>query len=181
MGWNHARIDVEGLVQGRSVLERLLLSLAGAVAIVLAFGTANALACEALAIDKTEAKAGETVNFTLSGCQLNDEWELAVFFEKNATPERRTLAGGIAEDTTITGEFALPDEIGDTEQEVTLKLFVVRDGQQLDPLELQMLYLPGGTPPSPTNKAQCKNGGYVRFGFKNQGQCVAFVQPASKP
>jgi hypothetical protein len=173
---------VEGFVQGRSVLKRLLLSLAIAVAIVLAFGTASALACEALAVDKTEAKAGETVNFTLSGCQLNDEWELAVFFEKNATPERRTLASGIAEDTTVPGGFALPDEIGDTEQDVTLKLFVVRDGQQLDPpLELQMRYLPGGTGPLPTNKAQCKNGGYARFGFKNQGRCVAFVHPARRP
>jgi hypothetical protein len=163
------------------VLTRLLLSLAIAVATMLAFGTASALACEALAVDKTEAKAGESVNFTLSGCQLTDEWELAVFFEKNATAERRTLASGIANDTTITGDFALPDEIGDTEQEVTLKLFVVRNGQQLDPLELQMRYLPDGAGPLPTNKAQCKNGGYARFGFKNQGQCVAFLQRGSKP
>jgi hypothetical protein len=170
----------EGFVQGRSVLKRLALSLAIAVAMMLALGTASALACETLAIDKTEAKAGETVNFTLSGCQLNDEWELAVFFEKNTMPERRTLASGIAEDPTVTGDFALPGEIGDTEQEVTLKLFVVRDGQQLDPpLELQMRYLPEGA--LLTKKAECKNGGYARFGFKNQGQCVAFVQPASKP
>jgi uncharacterized delta-60 repeat protein len=40
-------------------------------------------------------------------------------------------------------------------------------------------YLPNG--PLPTNKAQCKNGGYARFGFKNQGLCVAFVQRGSKP
>jgi hypothetical protein len=176
------RSMVRVFVQGRSALKRLLLSLTIAVAIVLAFGTASALACETLAIDKIEAKAGETVNFTLSGCQLNDEWELAVFFEKNATPERRTLASGIAEDTTVTGNFALPAEIGDMEQEVTLKLFVVRDGQQLDPpLELQMRYLPGVPGPLPTNKAQCKSGGYARFGFKNQGRCLAFVQAASKP
>jgi hypothetical protein len=164
------------------LLKRVALSLAIAVAMMVAFGTASALACETLAIDKTEAKAGETVNFTLSGCQLNDEWELAVFFEKNATHERRTLASGIAEDATVTGDFALPDEIGDAEQEVTLKLFVVRDGQLLTPpLELEMRYLPGGTGGLPTSKAQCKNGGFARFGFKNQGQCVAFVQRGSKP
>jgi len=32
------------------------------------------------------------------------------------------------------------------------------------------------TPPRvPTSKAQCKHGGWRRFGFKNQGQCIAFV------
>jgi hypothetical protein len=33
----------------------------------------------------------------------------------------------------------------------------------------------------PTSKDQCKNGGFARFGFKNQGQCVAFVQRGPKP
>jgi hypothetical protein len=28
----------------------------------------------------------------------------------------------------------------------------------------------------PTSQAQCKNGGFREFGFKSQGQCVAFVQ-----
>jgi hypothetical protein len=32
------------------------------------------------------------------------------------------------------------------------------------------------SPPSrPTSKSECRDGGYERFGFKNQGQCVAFV------
>ena len=34
--------------------------------------------------------------------------------------------------------------------------------------------LPG--PSLPTNKAECKNGGYEEFGFKNQGRCVASVE-----
>ncbi|MGZ6601618.1 MAG: HD domain-containing phosphohydrolase [Solirubrobacteraceae bacterium] len=34
----------------------------------------------------------------------------------------------------------------------------------------------GGAPPSqPTTKAQCMNGGYVGYGFKNQGQCIDVV------
>src|SRR5215210_4938665 len=33
-----------------------------------------------------------------------------------------------------------------------------------------------GAPPSPTSKDECKNGGWARFGFKNPGQCVAFLQ-----
>jgi hypothetical protein len=33
----------------------------------------------------------------------------------------------------------------------------------------------------PTNKDQCKHGGWAQFGFKNQGQCVAFVQRGPEP
>ena len=35
--------------------------------------------------------------------------------------------------------------------------------------------------PLPTSKDQCKNGGWAKFGFKNQGQFVAFVQRGPKP
>ena len=31
----------------------------------------------------------------------------------------------------------------------------------------------------PTTKAQCKNGGWKQFGFKNQGQCIKFVNHGS--
>lgn len=36
-------------------------------------------------------------------------------------------------------------------------------------------------PPLPTSKEQCKNRGYTSFSFKNQGECVAFVQRGPKP
>jgi hypothetical protein len=37
--------------------------------------------------------------------------------------------------------------------------------------------------PLPTKKDQCKNGGWRKYGstFKNEGQCVAFVQRPTKP
>jgi hypothetical protein len=35
--------------------------------------------------------------------------------------------------------------------------------------------------PFPTTNDQCKNGGWAQFGFKNQGQCVAFVQRGPQP
>jgi hypothetical protein len=37
--------------------------------------------------------------------------------------------------------------------------------------------------PLPTSKEQCKNGGWKSYGttFKNQGQCVAFVERGPKP
>jgi hypothetical protein len=31
----------------------------------------------------------------------------------------------------------------------------------------------------PETKADCKNGGYREFGFKNQGRCIAFVNRAA--
>jgi hypothetical protein len=38
-------------------------------------------------------------------------------------------------------------------------------------------------PPMPTSKDQCKDGGWRNFGetFRNQGQCVAFVERGPKP
>jgi hypothetical protein len=30
-------------------------------------------------------------------------------------------------------------------------------------------------PPPPSSKAECGNGGFARFGFANQGQCIKFV------
>jgi hypothetical protein len=32
--------------------------------------------------------------------------------------------------------------------------------------------------PKPTTEQECKKGGYKGFGFKNQGQCIAFVNRA---
>ena len=29
---------------------------------------------------------------------------------------------------------------------------------------------------NPTSKKDCKRGGWAAFGFRNQGQCVSFVQ-----
>ena len=38
----------------------------------------------------------------------------------------------------------------------------------------------GCVPTTPTTKEQCKKGGYEEFGFKNQGQCVAFIERGPK-
>ena len=32
---------------------------------------------------------------------------------------------------------------------------------------------------SPTTKEDCKNGGYAKYGFKNQGQCISAVNHAT--
>jgi hypothetical protein len=37
-------------------------------------------------------------------------------------------------------------------------------------------------PPSfPTSKDQCKNGGWRQFGFRNQAECVAFLESPPPP
>ena len=36
-------------------------------------------------------------------------------------------------------------------------------------------------PPLPTSKEQCKKGGWREFGFRNQGECVAFVASGRAP
>ena len=35
-------------------------------------------------------------------------------------------------------------------------------------------------PPVPTSKEQCRAGGFAAFGFKNQGDCIAFVEHSTK-
>jgi DNA-binding beta-propeller fold protein YncE len=39
----------------------------------------------------------------------------------------------------------------------------------------------GPLPRVPTSKEQCKKGGWRRFGFENQGQCIRFVKRGPKP
>jgi hypothetical protein len=39
---------------------------------------------------------------------------------------------------------------------------------------------PPGGPVVPETKADCKDGGYEAFGFKNQGSCVAHVNSQAK-
>jgi hypothetical protein len=53
--------------------------------------------------------------------------------------------------------------------------------------------LPGSTSPgvvvvdvppparTPASKDQCRGGGWRDFGFRNQGQCIAFVERGPKP
>jgi hypothetical protein len=37
------------------------------------------------------------------------------------------------------------------------------------------------TPALPTSKGQCRDGGWQQFGFKNQGECIAFVERGPGP
>jgi hypothetical protein len=51
------------------------------------------------------------------------------------------------------------------------------DGPVVDPVTSGDLRIVDASPaPVPTSVDQCKSGGYVEFGFRNQGQCVAFVR-----
>ncbi len=78
---------------------------------------------------------------------------------------------------------SFPPGIGAT----TFNLYQDTNGNgRLDPGEplLETLSQPDPcTPALPTSKDQCKGGGWRTFAgmFKNQGQCVAFVQRGPKP
>ena len=60
----------------------------------------------------------------------------------------------------------------------TGQLIATRFGGDADLNESAHLDTMVGAPPPPTNKKQCKHGGWKKFGsrFKNQGQCVRFVE-----
>jgi hypothetical protein len=63
----------------------------------------------------------------------------------------------------------------------TGQLFAVRSGDKADLNESANLATGVGGPPPPTTKAQCKHGGWKDFPqFKNQGQCVRFVNDHQK-
>jgi hypothetical protein len=52
------------------------------------------------------------------------------------------------------------------------------DGRVVDPVtsgDVRIVDV-SPAPPVPTSVNQCKRGGYVQFGFRNQGECVAFVR-----
>jgi hypothetical protein len=49
-----------------------------------------------------------------------------------------------------------------------------------DPNNPQDFVVTDAQPPLPNTKDQCKQGGWQQFGFKNQGQCVAFVERGPK-
>lgn len=66
-------------------------------------------------------------------------------------------------------------------------LLVIGDGEfvprEFVPLGfVQIGNCPPPPPPSPTTKEQCKNGEWQSFtAFKNQGECIAFVNRGVKP
>jgi|GEM_PF-2557177 len=44
------------------------------------------------------------------------------------------------------------------------------DGQAIEPFQVTVVYA------NPATKDACKNGGWMAFGFQNQGQCILFVE-----
>jgi hypothetical protein len=53
--------------------------------------------------------------------------------------------------------------------QIILRNFINGGGDQFPITEIEV---DGSPAMSPTTKAQCKNGGWMRYGFKNQGQCI---------
>jgi hypothetical protein len=89
-------------------------------------------------------------------------------------------------------EFQVTDNAGAGTPDTLAVLIQFRGVHDCSPLPANVTAAPISTgdiavvdvqppPPFPTTKDQCKNGGYSSFGFKNQGECVAFVERGPKP
>ena len=100
-----------------------------------------------------------SVNITLAGLPPFTEFVGTV-----VTPEG--FFGSSSETTDTSGGFG-PLTIG-TQEPGIFEVTVVWSAGTLT----QSLFVDCSTPAS---KEECKHGGWQRFGFKNQGQCIAFV------
>jgi uncharacterized repeat protein (TIGR01451 family) len=84
-----------------------------------------------------------------------------------------TVPGNITDTATVESDTTDPTPVNNTDTETTT---IVSDppppGKPTCPV----------TPPQkkPETKADCKSGGYKEFGFKNQGQCIKYVNHANK-
>jgi hypothetical protein len=78
-------------------------------------------------------------------------------------------------DLRYTAEIRTPDDKAFTDQGQTGVAFSDQSGSTFF-FELFRSDLLEPEPLMPSTKEQCKDGGYERFGFKNQGDCVRFVQ-----
>ena len=91
------------------------------------------------------------------------------------------FVGYTATDTYMGGDWVYVDDAGDPSQWTTKGWWhpaLFPDIFFQDDLAFQASF----SPPLPTSKAQCKNGGWKNFGttFKNQGDCVSFVASGGK-
>jgi spore coat protein A len=88
-----------------------------------------------------------------------------------------TVSANPAVVTRIRSPFDLPPGVTGTQKYVFhCHILEHEDNDMMRPYEVKGSS-PG--PLGPTSKAECKNGGYKDFGFKNQGQCIKAVNHAS--
>ena len=78
--------------------------------------------------------------------------------------------------TTVTVSTTFVNQLGDT-SDCRVTACVLFAGERVGAEHHLTFAAPGGPP---TSKDQCKNGGWRSFGFRNQGQCVNFVNQQNK-
>jgi hypothetical protein len=152
-------------ITGRALRAGLaVLVCAAAAALAAPYAPASAAAARATQPTLSLEKDCETfpgfnsVNITLAGLPPFTEFVGTV-----VTPEG--LFGSSSETTDASGSFELT--IGTQEPDI-FEVTVVWSAGTLT----QSLFVDCSTPAS---KEECKHDGWQRFGFKNQGQCIAFV------
>ncbi len=113
----------------------------------------------------------------------------------HVTGNRAVMGGGATSATTTVQVFlVVVDETGQVQDRISREFFVndplapatcaefdARTAGRIPPGAAAGSVVVIDADPVPTSKDQCKNGGWARFGFKNQGRCVAFVQSRPQP
>jgi hypothetical protein len=109
-----------------------------------------------------------TVGFAVdSGFSVFGSLGHVIFVEDNGSP-------GAAHDLANDFEAALPPTScpAPTDEDLVPFPFIPIRPQPIEAGDITIV----DAPALPTSKDQCRSGGYRQFGFRNQGQCVAFVE-----
>jgi hypothetical protein len=114
-----------------------------------------------------------TVGFAVdSGFSVFGALGHLIFVEDNGSP-------GAGRDLANDFETAVPPTTCSppTDEELVPFPFIPISPQPIESGDLTVI----DAPALPTSKDQCRVGGYQQFGFRNQGQCVAFVERGPAP
>jgi hypothetical protein len=148
-----------------------------------------ALAIAIVLVDSSAASAQTLTLQIQESCQPPRGPDSPGFMAQvNGLPPNATFIGGIDYTESLSGQryvatlpftaspegtVEITDQIYFTVPIERLTVFVIYNGQRVE----QTLYrLCQG----PYSKDQCKNGGWMNYGFANKGQCVSFVATGGK-
>jgi hypothetical protein len=106
---------------------KLFTTVALTFALVLAFGAGAAFADPTVELNKTEAKTKEAVEVTVSGLEFDDIWEVWIDDRPAQTANGEFLSGQADSPDPIKRDLEVPD-LGNTDKDVDVKLFVTRPG-----------------------------------------------------
>jgi hypothetical protein len=113
-------------LQGRKA-GKLFMSFALAFALVLTLGAGAAYADPTIDLNKTEAKTTEAVEVAVANLEVDDIWEVWVDDRPAETPTGDPIVGQAESPDAVKKDLQMPD-LGNTDKDVDVKLFVTRPG-----------------------------------------------------